>query len=201
MLQLVLLLSLFFFSVMIHECAHGWVANWLGDPTAKLAGRLTLNPLAHIDPIGTVLLPMSLVALGAPFVFGWAKPVPVNALLLHQPRRDMILVALAGPGTNLGFAAAMAGLLNTGLVPTAPWVHTLIACNLILGVFNLIPIPPLDGSRVLLGAVPGTLRRWLVRLEPYGTIILLVGIAFGILQRLTVPLVMWLAQLLGVSVR
>lgn len=193
------MLGLFFFSIVIHEVAHGWVADRLGDPTAKLAGRLTLNPLAHIDPIGTVLLPVTLAVLRSPVVFGWAKPVPINAWRLGSPRRDMMWVALAGPAANVGLAAILAALLR--VIPSGldPLLHTVAVLNLFLGAFNLVPIPPLDGSRVLFALAPRVVGQWLIRLEPYGFLLVLLAIWSGLVHRLVWPVVKMMSHLLGVG--
>jgi Zn-dependent protease len=167
------------FAVTFHEAAHGFVAYRLGDDTAARAGRLTLNPLSHIDPFGTVLLP-ALLFLSSGFLFGYAKPVPVNFGRLHHPRRDTVWVALAGPGMNI-VLAIISSLLFYGVdwAPrsVAQWaaanlVHS-IQLNAVLCVFNMLPFPPLDGGRVAVGILPRFLARPLARVEPYGMLILL----------------------------
>lgn len=174
-------------AVTLHEVAHGYVANLLGDPTARLARRLSLNPLRHVDPVGTVVVPGLLFVTGAPFLFGWAKPVPVNFRQLRHPRRDMVLVALAGPGTNLLQAVIAAFLLQalyvaepeatTSVVWAADMLKNLFVLNLVLAVFNMIPIPPLDGGRVAVGLLPMPLAMQLARLERVG-MFLLIGVIF-----------------------
>ncbi|HWB34243.1 MAG TPA: site-2 protease family protein [Candidatus Paceibacterota bacterium] len=149
------------FSVILHEVAHGYMANWLGDPTARLAGRLTLNPLSHIDPMGTVILPAFLVLINSPFLIGYAKPVPYNPYNL-KGKYDEALVAFAGPGTNI-IIALIFGLIIRFSGTTDPSLLSALAVityiNMLLALFNLIPIPPLDGSKVLSALLPGGLGR------------------------------------------
>jgi Zn-dependent protease len=184
-------------AVTLHEAAHGWVAWKLGDDTAQRLGRVTFNPLRHIDPFGTVLLPALLLFMsGGKFMFGFAKPVPVNFMRLRQPRRDMIWVAAAGPGANILIALACAVLLH--LTPALPadfgqWVQlnlsNAIWINALLAVFNMLPMPPLDGGRVAVGLLPRSLARPLARMEGYGIFIIL-GIVF---------LLPWIGGKLGVT--
>lgn len=197
--ELLILLPVFLGSVILHEVSHGWVAFALGDGTAREEGRLTLNPLAHLDPVGTVLFPVLMKLLGLP-VFGWARPVPVNFSRLRSPRRDMMLVGLAGPGANLLVAvwgAAVHGLPAMTAHPLAREVLTLVVLvNLMLAVFNLIPIPPLDGSRFVLGLLQGPLARWYAHLERYGVLLLVGLLALGLTGDVVVPIVQYLATLL-----
>lgn len=193
---------LFMVAVIIHEVSHGWVALAFGDPTARIAGRLTLNPLRHVDSVGTVLLPVALLLLGAPFVFGWARPVPVNPAYFRRPRRGMLWVGLAGPAANFALAVVLALLLHgTGDLLGSlarDLIRTVILINLVLGVFNLLPIPPLDGSRILAGLVPLSWAKRVMALERWGILIVVVLLWFGLLRRVLWPAVLFLARLLGV---
>ena len=202
-MQLILTLSIFFFAVIIHEYAHGWIAWKLGDWTARNAGRLTLNPLAHIDPIGTILLPLLLLATRSPVVFGWAKPVPVNFHSLGNPKKDMIWVGLAGPAANILFAILLSFILKffalTGNLLLIKVLTTAIIINLVLAIFNILPIPPLDGSRVVMGMLPRELGIRYAKLEPYGFIIIFGLLYLGLIGSVIWPLVMYFARLLGAN--
>ena len=193
-------------AIVFHEVAHGWVANYLGDPTAARMGRLTLNPLSHIDPFGTILLPLLLIVVRSPFVFGYAKPVPVNFYNLNHPKRDMIWVALAGPGTNILLAVASVYFLRfvdfAGgspafiLVPLALMAQSSVNINVMLAAFNLFPVPPLDGGRVLVGLLPEPYSSTLARIEPYGFLIIIFLLMTHTLDIFISPIVHVLFQLL-----
>lgn len=171
-------------AITLHEAAHGWAAAKLGDPTARLMGRVTLNPFAHVDLVGTVIIPLALLLMNAPFLFGYAKPVPVNFSRLRNPRRDMALVALAGPASNI--LLAVIGALAFHLIPVLPdmvteWgaemLQRLVLLNLILAVFNMLPVPPLDGGRILVAILPDWAAWKVARLERAGLFIV-IGVLF-----------------------
>jgi Zn-dependent protease len=174
------ILILVFFSVVCHELAHGMVAWKLGDPTAWRAGRLTFNPLPHIDLFGTIILPVMLRLMGSQILFAWAKPVPVDPRYFRNPRKGMMYVAASGPGTNLAIALLFAGLAHAGAAFLPFWALKALAwsslINIILMVFNLVPIPPLDGSRIVAGFLRGRLLWNYMRIEPFGLFI-----TFGLL--------------------
>ena len=201
-MTLLMLFIILIFSVILHECAHGLAAERCGDPTARQAGRITLNPIPHLDPIGSILIPgimilMSLVT-GSGFIFGWAKPVPINPYNFNDPKRDMMWVGLAGPATNFAVALFLALVFRLLAVSASLGAVILfygITINLILGFFNLIPIPPLDGSRILTGLLPEEYAYKLSRIEPFGFMILIILFISGIF-RFIVMLVYELSSLL-----
>ena len=184
------------FAITVHEVAHGWVAKRLGDPTAMMMGRLTLNPIKHIDPIGTVILPV-LMLMTTGFLFGWAKPVPITWENLRNPKRDMGLVAIAGPAANLLMALVWALVLKIALflppaasnvgVPLVYMGFAGIFINTILMTLNLIPLPPLDGGRIVSSLLPGPLSWKYNRLEPFGLFILVILLVTGILGKILLP--------------
>ncbi len=187
------------FAITLHEVAHGWVASWFGDQTARLSGRLSLNPIKHIDPIGTIAVPL-LMLLVSNFIFGWAKPVPVDARNMRHPRRDMAIVALAGPVSNLLMAIAWGFIAKVGLwaelsgnawfgVPLVYMGSAGIMINVVLAVLNLVPLPPLDGGRVLMSALPPRAAYKLSLIEPYSFFILILLLFSGVLSSLIGPFI------------
>lgn len=196
----IIVLFVLLFAITVHEAAHGWAALKMGDPTAYHLGRVTLNPIPHIDPIGTILMPLMLAIMGFPF-FGWAKPVPVNPLNLRNPRRDNLIISAAGPLSNLTvafiafFGFIILKTLTSGLLGTNPQsfvgylsngiffiLYYAIVINVILATFNLIPVPPLDGSGVLLGLISDEAAQKYERIRPYGFIIIILLWITGILR-------------------
>ena len=194
------------FAITVHEVAHGWVADKLGDPTAKRAGRLTLDPLKHIDPLGTIAVPLIMIVL-TPFAFGWAKPVPVDWRNLGRPRRDMALVAAAGPGANvvmLAFwtmflavpsALGIAGSYQATLLLEMAKVGIIV--NIVLISLNLLPLPPLDGSRIVTAFLPPAAARRYNALERWGLPILVVLMLTGILEKILFPMVDFMLAVVG----
>lgn len=200
-LQLLIELPLLLFSITIHEYFHGFVAEKHGDDTARLMGRLTLNPIAHIDLFGTILLPALAIMTHVP-LFGWAKPVPVNPLRLHNPKRDMMFVGLAGPLANFTVAVVSAFILwlirSFGTMEfMIPLLKYLLVINIVLAVFNLIPVPPLDGSSILFGLLPQRIAYEYERLAPYGFLIIIFLLMSGLLWSMLGPVVNFLISWLG----
>jgi Zn-dependent protease len=197
-------------AITFHEVAHGYAAYKMGDGTAKAMGRLTLNPLAHIDPVGTIIMPILLLVFsGGRFTFGYAKPVPINPYNFRNPRRDMALSALAGPGTNIALAVLSVLLLKyvlsplSGVMPESVWVPLFLMLrqsvfiNVVLAAFNLLPVPPLDGGRVAVGFLPVRQAQALSRLEPYGMIIVIILIATGLARLFITPLINFILAILN----
>lgn len=193
------------FAITLHEAAHGWVANKLGDPTAKNRGRITANPLKHIDPVGTIAVPLFL-AMVSPFVMGWAKPVPVEPRYFKSPLLDMALVAVAGPASNFLMACCWAMFIvvadmllqpSSALQFAAEMGKNGIIINIVLMVLNLLPIPPLDGGRVVAGILPRTLVTPYMQLERYGMVIILLLLVSGILGKIMWPIVLHFVNIIG----
>lgn len=199
------------FAITVHEVAHGWMAKQLGDATAQMLGRITLNPMKHIDPVGTVIVPLlmylsSKMLFGFPLLFGWAKPVPVNWRNLRNPRRDMALVAIAGPGANLIMAMmwALVARIGYGIASSSEWVGLPmvymgaagVLINTILMLLNLMPILPLDGGRVIASLLPPRMALVYSRLEPWGLFIVIGLLASGLLGQVLGPLVQFTQKIL-----
>ena len=195
--QIIILL----FSVVIHEVSHGFIAEKLGDPTARQLGRLTLNPLKHLDPFGSVILPLLLALLPTGIVFGWAKPVPYNPLNLKNPDRDGAIIAAAGPTSNIGIAVVFAIIFRIvhafggqGTELLLALLSYVILINILLAIFNLVPIPPLDGSKVLFAFLPVRAARIRAFLEQYGFLVLVAFIFFGF--QFIIPIIYWIYNIL-----
>jgi Zn-dependent protease len=208
LLNIAIPIAIVLIALTIHEAAHAWSADKLGDPTARMLGRVSLNPIVHIDPIGTLLLPLLAAYSGLPII-GWAKPVPVNTRRLGNPRRDFMIVAAAGPISNL-LQALVAAILLQAITPAGETIYSLVASgslaafvlasavriNVFLAVFNLIPVPPLDGGNVLAGMLPAAGARVFDGMRPYGFIILYALMFTGTLSALIVPPAFFLIRLL-----
>ena len=192
-------LLVFFSAIVVHEFSHAFVAYKRGDMTAARSGRLTLNPLAHIDPFGTILLPIFLIAVRSPVLFGWAKSVPIDFSALKNPKKDIIWVGLAGPAANLLLALLTTLIVKTGVISGAAMTQIaghVILINIILAVFNLITIPPLDGSRIVMGLLPAPLAIRYAAIEPYGFIILFALLYLGLFNIIIWPIVDGIIHLL-----
>ena len=201
--SIIIMAFVFFFAITVHEAAHGWAALKLGDPTAYNLGRVSLNPIVHIDPIGTIIFPIMLIVMRAPILFGWAKPVPVNPLNRRNPQRDNLLISAAGPLSNLtvAFLAFFGLIILKSLSPNTfaekgvffylvtgifSILYYTAFINIILAIFNLIPIPPLDGSGILMGLLSEEAAQKYDRIRPYGFIIIILLLMTGILGRIFV---------------
>jgi Zn-dependent protease len=187
------------FSVVIHEFSHGWMANHLGDPTAKYAGRLTLNPIKHLDPLGSVIIPLFLLIAQSPILIGWAKPVPYNPYNLRDQKYGSALVGAAGPASNL-IAALFFGIILRiiafqGIAESLiPFLGLIVLINVLLAVFNLLPIPPLDGSKILFAVLPDSMNDLKVTFERYGLFVLIFFLFF--LLPIIFPIIFWLSKLI-----
>jgi len=204
--EILTIIVVLFMAMVIHEYAHAWTANKLGDPTAKLAGRMTLNPIKHIDLFGTIILPIVLTVMrffGSPFFpIALAKPVPVNFLRLRHPKRDMMLVGLAGPAINVVLAILLSLVLKLDLTSgVTELIGLAIFINLILAIFNMIPIPPLDGSRLMMGLLPQKIGVQYGRLERFGILIVFALLPLGLFEKVVLPVVIICGQFLGVQFR
>ena len=211
LVEVLIVLTVLIASLSVHEAAHAFAADRLGDPTARQLGRLSLNPAVHVDPIGTLLFPLIAFLTNVPLI-GWAKPVPVNPRFLKHPKRDFALIAAAGPASNLIMAgigsialAAARGAAGPGDIaggavtgPLLPLLFTFAIVNVLLAVFNMIPVPPLDGGNVLIGLLPEGASRRVEQLRPYGILILYALMLTGALSTILGPVVAYLRYLLGV---
>ena len=190
---MLILILILFVSISFHEYAHGWVAFKLGDPTPKQAGRLSLNPLVHIDPFGTIILPLMLLVIstrliGQPLAIGYAKPIPINPYHFKNPKKDTALVGLAGPSMNILIAILLSLLVRIGFPLFTPAIVLGVMINLILAIFNLIPIPPMDGSKVLTSLFPKEIAYKYSKIEPYGFFIIILLFTIGFFKWFIIPL-------------
>lgn len=196
-------LTILVFSAIVHEVSHGLMAEKLGDSTARDEGRITLNPIPHIDPFGSILLPGFLLLIGSPIVFGAAKPVPVNFHNLRPMKLGMALVSLAGPASNFILAVLLILPLVFGLIAAGPvadiWLKAVIL-NIVLGTFNLLPIPPLDGSKIVASALPTNLMYWILSMERYGFFIVIIFLYLGLLDKILLPVVVTFFRIFGVQI-
>lgn len=202
-MDVLITLVILIFSAIVHEVSHGLMAEKLGDYTARDEGRITLNPIPHIDPFGSILLPGFLLLVGSPIVFGSAKPVPVNFNNLKPRKLGMALVSFAGPLSNFILAGLLILPLKFGLIAAGPvadiWLKAVIL-NVVLGTFNLIPIPPLDGSKIIASALPTELMYWILSMERYGFFIVIIFLYLGLLDKVMSPVITTFFSIFGVSI-
>ena len=198
-MEIIITLVILLFSAVIHEVCHGVMAYRLGDDTAKMSGRLTLNPIPHLDPFASILLPLFLVWAGSPIIFGSAKPVPVNFFNLRNPKRDMALVSLAGPASNFLLALAFAIPIRLGFIDSSTLGYAIliqaVILNLSLGIFNLLPIPPLDGSKIFASFLPGNMMYQILSLERFGFILIILFLYTGIIHSVLIPILNFFLQI------
>lgn len=199
-MDIIVILIIVLFSAIVHEVSHGLMAERLGDSTARDMGRITLNPLPHIDPFGSIMLPLLLLAVGSPIIFGAAKPVPVDFRALRPRRLGMALVSLAGPFSNFALAIICALIIKFALANAVayPILLEAIVLNLVLGTFNLVPIPPLDGSKILASLLPENWWPGLFRFERWGFVLVLVFLMLGILDLMLLPVINLFARVFGI---
>ncbi len=200
-MNIIITLAILLFSAIIHEVCHGLMAERLGDDTAREQGRITLNPISHIDPFGSILLPAALLLLGSPIIFGAAKPVPVNFNRLQPRKLGMALVSLAGPLSNFALAIIFAIPIKLGLTNyiSLPILTQIVLLNIVLGTFNLIPIPPLDGSKVVASFLPDALTYKILEWERFGFILVFIMLYLGLLERILLPVVSVFSRVIGVQ--
>lgn len=196
-MNIIITFIILIFSAIVHEVAHGLMAERLGDDTAREEGRITLNPIPHIDPFGSLLLPFLLLMAGSPIVFGAAKPVPVNFNNLRNPKSGMALVSVAGPFANFALAILFVIPIKLGFANSIaePILLQAILINLVLGVFNLVPIPPLDGSKIIASFLPDNLMYKLLEFERWGFVLVLIFLYTGLLSYVLVPVIVWFGQI------
>lgn len=198
--SIIILVAVFIIVIVAHEFAHGFAAFKLGDYTAKQAGRITLNPIKHLDPVGTIILPAILILTSSPVIIGWAKPVPINPYNFKNPRMGMLLTSLAGPGANFFLAIIFAAIFKIGLFPADSLGELFllrgVGISLILGIFNLMPIPPLDGSNIVASVLPPKYGQIFMRIERFGFIIIIGLLYLGLFDKVIVPIFKILVRLL-----
>jgi Zn-dependent protease len=201
-MEILITLAILLFSVIVHEVSHGLMAEKLGDDTAREEGRITLNPIPHIDPFGSILLPGFLLLVGSPIVFGAAKPVPVNFNNLRPQKLGMALVSLAGPLSNFALAIVFISIIKLGLgnEVSTPILFQATILNIVLGTFNLLPIPPLDGSKVIASMLPTNAMHWILSMEKYGFFLVIIFLMLGILDKILLPVVTTFFRIFSIAV-